>query len=132
MSSTLPVRVITPQAGLTAFREAFRSLFTGRSAAGHLAWRFFLRDTRAAHRQSLLGYFWVLLPPLANTLVWVFLNKSDVVRIDSGNIPYPVFVLTGTILWAAFNGSLIGMLGSINEGRSLLSKINFPAGIIGL
>ena len=125
-TGTLPVRVITPQVGLQAFREAFASLITGFAAARHLAWRFFLRDTRAAHRQSLLGYFWVLLPPLANTLVWVILNKSDVVRIDSGGVPYPVFVLTGTILWAAFNGSLMAMLGTINEGKPLLSKINFP------
>jgi lipopolysaccharide transport system permease protein len=126
MSSPLPVRVITPQAGLAGFREAFLSLFTAWTTAGPLAWRFFLRDTRAAHRQSLLGYFWVILPPLANTLVWVFLNNGDVVRIDSGNVPYPIFVLAGTILWASFNGSLVAMLGTINDGKGLLSKINFP------
>ena len=64
-----------------------------------LAWRMFLRDTRATYRQSFLGYFWLLLPALANTLVWVFLNGAKVVNIDSGDVPYPLFVFTGTVLW---------------------------------
>jgi lipopolysaccharide transport system permease protein len=74
----------------------------------------------------LLGYFWILLPPLANTLVWVMLNKSEVVSIDSGGVPYPLFVLAGTILWAAFNGALMATLGIVNEARGVLAKVNFP------
>lgn len=122
----LPVRVIVPHSGLAGIRFAILSIFTEFSKARELAWRFFLRDTRAAHRQSLLGYFWLILPPLANTLVWVFLNKSDVIRIDSGAVPYPLFVLAGTILWGAFNGGLMATMGVVNEARGVLSKVNFP------
>lgn len=122
----LPVRIITPHSGLDAFRYAFRSLRAGSAQARWLAWRFFLRDTRAAHRQSLLGYFWLILPPLANTLVWVFLNGQKVINIETGDVPYPVFVLAGTILWAAFNSAIMAMLGVVNEARSVLSKVNFP------
>jgi len=122
----LPVRVITPHSGVEAFRYALTSLWKGFPQAKWLAWRFFLRDTRAAHRQSLLGYFWLILPPLANTLVWVFLNSQKVIHIETGSVPYPVFVLAGTILWAAFNGALMAMLGVVNEARSVLSKVNFP------
>ena len=61
----------------------------------------FVRDTKAAYRQSLLGYLWIILPPGANTLVWVFLNSQNIVKIDSGAVPYALFVLTGTVLWGA-------------------------------
>lgn len=119
-------RVITPHSGLDAFRTAIASLTGNFPQARSLAWRFFLRDTRADYRQSLLGYFWLVVPALANALIWVFLNSQKVIRIDSGDVPYPVFVMTGTILWTAFNASLMAMLGVVNGARSFLGKVNFP------
>ncbi len=123
---SLPVRVITPHSGLDAFRTAIKSLVSGFRQARQLAWRFFLRDTRADHRQSLLGYVWLIFPALANTLTWVFLNDQKIITIDAGPVKYPVFVLTGTILWTAFNASLMAMLGVVNGARGFLAKVNFP------
>lgn len=122
----LPVRIITPHNGLDAFKDAYRSIIRDWPQTRSLAWRLFLRDTRAAYRGSFLGYVWLLLPALANTLVWVFLNSQDVVNIDSGDVPYPLFVFTGTLLWTSFNGSLTGALGVIQEASGTLSKVNFP------
>ena len=122
----LTIRVITPASGLTAFRDAVRSLVTEFAQARELAWRLFLRDTRAEHRQSLLGYFWLVVPALASTLTWVFLNGQKVIQIDTGAVPYPVFVLTGTILWTAFNTSLMAVLNVIGAARGVLAKVNFP------
>lgn len=119
-------RVITPHSGLDAFKTAIRSLTGNFRQARLLAWRFFLRDTRADHRQSLLGYFWLVVPALANALVWVFLNSQNVINIDSGDVPYPLFVMTGTILWTAFNAALMAQLGVINNARPVLGKVNFP------
>ena len=125
-SPNLAVRVITPHSGLNAFTEAISSLRTGFRPAAALAWRFFVRDTRAEHRQSLLGYFWLVFPALANTLTWIFLNNQKIVTIDSGSVPYPLFVLSGTILWSAFNASVMAMLNVVSAARSFLSKVNFP------
>ncbi|HLF32485.1 MAG TPA: hypothetical protein VI566_15840 [Xanthomonadales bacterium] len=85
-----------------------------------------LRDTRAMYRQSLLGYFWLFLPPLATVLVWVLLNSSNLVNIDAGEVPYPLFVITGTVLWTAFNSSVMAMQEIMGSARSTLSKVNFP------
>ena len=120
------IRILSPHSGLDAFRDANRSLARGFTQARRLAWRFFLRDTRADHRQSLLGYLWLVFPPLANTLTWVFLNNQKVVNIDSGNVAYPIFVLSGVILWTAFNGALMSMLNIVGAARGFLSKVNFP------
>jgi lipopolysaccharide transport system permease protein len=109
-----------------AFQDELKALVIAWHQAWQLAWRFFLRDTRADHRQSLLGYVWLVLPLLANTLTWVFLNTQKVIRIDSGSVPYPVFVMTGAMLWAAFNGGVMSILGVVNAARGFLSKVNFP------
>lgn len=122
----MPVRVIEPHSGLDAFREAVRSLWTSFHQARQLAWRFFLRDTRADHRQSLLGYVWLVVPALANTVIWVFLNDQKIIQVNSGSVPYPLFVLTGTVLWTTFNASLMAMLGVIGEARGMLAKVSFP------
>jgi lipopolysaccharide transport system permease protein len=124
--ANIETRFITPDSGVDAFREAARSISREFSQARLLAWRFFLRDTRAEHRQSALGYFWLLVPALINTLTWVFLNGQKIVHIESGSVPYPVFVLTGTILWSAFNGGLMSILGVMNSARGILAKVNFP------
>jgi len=122
----LPVRVITPHDGLDAFRHAFTSLIRDRHFTRELAWRMFVRDTKAMFRGSFLGWFWLLLPALANTLVWVFLSGTNVVQIDSGSTPYPLFVFVGTLLWTAFNGALVAGLGVIEEAKGTLAKVNFP------
>ena len=122
----MQVRVITPHSGLAGFSNALSSLLTAFRPARQLAWRFFLRDTQADHRQSLLGYAWLVMVPLANTLVWVFLNNQNVINIATGSVPYPIFVLSGTILWTAFNGSLMSMLTVVNSARGMLAKVNFP------
>lgn len=124
--SHLELRVITPHSGLEGFRSAIASLSTGFRSARELAWRFFIRDTRADHRQSLLGYVWLIVPVLANTLTWVFLKGQGIVGIDSGPIPYALFVLAGVILWGAFNGAVMAMLNVVNPARSFLAKVNFP------
>ncbi len=122
----LPVRIITPHDGLDAFRYAFSSLIRDRRFTLELAWRMFLRDTRATVRQSFLGYLWLVLPALANSLVWVFLSGTEVVSISSGDTPYPLFVFVGTLLWTAFNSSVVASLAIIDEARGTLAKVNFP------
>ena len=122
----LPVRVITPHDGLDGFKYACSSLVRDWPFTRELAWRMFLRDTRAMFRGSFLGYVWLLLPAIANTLVWVFLSGTSVVQIDSGDTPYPLFVFVGTLLWTAFNSALVGGMGVIEEAKGTLAKVNFP------
>jgi lipopolysaccharide transport system permease protein len=120
------LRIITPQSGLSAFRLSAGKLITDFSAAFHLATRLFIRDTSAEHRQSLLGYTWLVAPLLGNTLVWVFLNSQKVISIDSGSVPYALFVLSGVVLWTAFNGAVMSMLGVVSTAKGVLSKVSFP------
>lgn len=125
-TAVLTTHVMEPHSGLDAFHDAFDSMKTEFPQATRLAWRFFMRDTAAGYRQSLLGYMWLILPPLANTLVWVFLDSQKVIDVNSGSVPYALFVLSGAILWTAFNASVMAMLNVVNSARGLLAKVNFP------
>lgn len=84
------------------------------------------RNISAKYRQSLLGLFWVFLPPLATSVIWIFLNGQGVVKIQDTGVPYPLFVIVGTTLWQVFVRSILAPLTAVNGNKSILTKINFP------
>lgn len=88
--------------------------------------RLVARDISAQYRQTILGYLWTILPPLMTSLVWIFLNYSQVVVVRTADVPYPVFAFAGTMFWQLFMDSLNAPLNQINANRSLISKVNFP------
>ena len=92
-----------------------------------LAWRLFVHGLRARYRQSWLGYLWLLLPPLATTLTWVYLNRAGVLDVgETVGVPYPVYVLTGTLLWQVFAEALHSPLQQLGAARRILTKSRMP------
>jgi lipopolysaccharide transport system permease protein len=91
-----------------------------------LSWRLAVRDIKGMYRQSFFGIFWAFLLPLANTVTWIFLNGSGILHVAATNIPYPVYVLTGTLLWSIFMDSMQTPLTQTTAAKDMLSKINFP------
>ena len=122
----LPVVVYTPESRLrfpiVLAREMWRDLLASRE----LAWRLIVRDISAQYRQSFLGLFWAFLPPIATALVFIILNSRKVINISETNIPYPAFVMFGTVLWQVFVDSLNAPLKAVTASKALLAKINFP------
>jgi len=57
-----------------------------------VAWSLFLRNLRVQYRQTWLGYFWLLLPPLATTLTWVYLNSANILYEFATRIRIPVII----------------------------------------
>jgi lipopolysaccharide transport system permease protein len=103
-------------------RDMFRDLRAGRE----LAWRLALRDIRAQYRQAFLGILWAFILPLANTLTWIFLSGAGIVSVGETALPYPVYVFTGTMLWAILMDALNAPLLQTNAARGMLAKLNFP------
>jgi lipopolysaccharide transport system permease protein len=54
------------------------------------------------------------------------LNSSGVVKVAETGIPYPAFVMIGTLLWQAFLESLTKPIMSLNGAKAMLTKLNFP------
>lgn len=103
-----------------------RSLWSDLRVSPPVAWRLFLHSLRAGYRQSWLGYFWLLLPPLATAATWVYLNAANILRVSPTNVPYPVYVLAGTLLWQVFAESLLSPLQQLSSARKILTKSRTP------
>ena len=77
-------------------------------------------------RQSLLGYAWMLLPPLLAALVWILLGQAKVVSVATQGVPYPVFVLAGVFLWQGFVEALNCPLQQLAAAKATLAKVRVP------
>ena len=122
----LPVIVYTPDSSLAEPKRLFREMIDELKDSRELAFALFARDMKAQIRQSILGYAWLFFPPIATTLVWFFLNQSGVVKVADTGMPYPAFVMIGTLLWQAFLDSLTKPIVSLNGAKGMLTKLNFP------
>lgn len=103
-------------------RRAVRSL----RASLPLARRLFIRDLRARYRLSVLGYAWIMLPAVAQTGVWLFLNESNIINSGKTDIPLPLYVLLGTLLYQAFTDALTAPGAQLQAAGSMLARVSFP------
>lgn len=122
----LPVVVYTPASSLQSPTRMAREMWRDLKASRQLAWRLMVRDISARYRGSLLGILWAFLPPVATALVFVVLNNWKVINIGTTDIPYPAFVMFGTILWGLFTASINAPLNAVSSSKSILARINFP------
>lgn len=106
-----------------AFAAALRSDLR---VAPAVAWHLFVRRLQAGYRQSWLGYLWLLLPPLATSGAWVYLNSARILDVGPTELPYPVYVLTGTLLWQVFADALGAPLQQLSTARAILTKSRIP------
>ena len=126
MSPPPETKVYTPDSAAQTpgllLGDLWRDLLAGRE----LAWRLAVRDISAQYRQAALGVAWALILPLANTLTWVFLQGAGVISVGETGLPYPLYVFTGTMLWAIFMEATNAPLQQTLAAKGMLSKVNFP------
>lgn len=96
------------------------------AAARELAWRLFVRDLKAKYRASILGYLWVLLPPLAVTATFLLLQQAKLMNVGELPVPYALYVLAGSTFWQLFADSVQAPLKIVSQSKGMLTKINFP------
>jgi ABC-2 type transport system permease protein/lipopolysaccharide transport system permease protein len=85
---------------------------------------FAVRDLKVRYRQAVLGVAWVLAQPLV--LVGVFtLVFHNIAQLPSGDIPYPLFALTGLVVWACFSSSVTAASDSLVSNSALVTKVYF-------
>ena len=120
-----PITVYTPDSSLASPWQMIRMMFRDLAASRGLAWRLAVRDLSAQYRQSLLGFLWALIIPLANTILWIFLSTSGIVRVNDTELPYPIYVFVGTMLWGIFMDAVNAPLLITTVAKPMLAKINF-------
>ncbi len=84
-----------------------------------------LRNIRVRFHQTALGSLWALMQPLATTLVFAVVF-GRLVKIQSGEIPYPMFVLAGVLPWQFMASAIQRSGASLVANGGILKKVYFP------
>lgn len=82
-----------------------------------------VKEFKLRYRNSVLGFFWSLLNPLA---MMVILSLVFSVLVKSGIENFPVFLLPALLVWRFFSIGTTMSLGSILGNVPLVTKVYFP------
>ncbi len=118
--------IYSPKSEIGNFSLLITSIFKSFKEGSGLARQLFIRNKKALYRQSVFGLLWAFLPPIATAAIWIFLRGQKVVNFGTTDIPYPIFVFSGIMLWQIFVESVQTPLRTIQGSRSILVKLNFP------
>jgi lipopolysaccharide transport system permease protein len=121
-----PVRVVEPATGWR-FPD-LRQVWEHRD----LLYLMVRRDISVRYRQSAIGAMWAMLQPLLLAVVFsLFLGYYASVPSAPG-IPYPVYAVSGMVMWLFISGALGGVSSSTIASSTLISRVYFPRLIIPL
>jgi len=81
------------------------------------------RDFKAKYKRSFLGIIWTILNPLLTMLVLTIVFSS-LFRFDIEN--FPVYLLSGQLIFSFFSEATTLSMGSILSAGSLIKKVNLP------
>lgn len=86
-----------------------------------LAWR----DIVVRYKQTFLGIVWAVVRPLLTLAVFAFVF-GKIARLETDQVNYPLFILSGLLPWTLFAGSLIDTSQSLVNNTHIISKVYFP------
>lgn len=102
----------------------------------HEIWRyrelfyfFTWRDIKIKYKQTALGFLWAILQPLLMMTIFTFFF-GKALNIPSQNLPYPVYVFSGLLVWSIFSVGLTNAANSMVNNALIIKKIYFPRLII--
>jgi lipopolysaccharide transport system permease protein len=88
------------------------------------------RDIRIKYKQTVLGTLWAIVQPVMMMIIFtVFFGNMLHVPTDN-QVPYPIFVFAGLMLWNIFANGLTGAANSMVVSANIIKKIYFPRLII--
>lgn len=84
-----------------------------------------LRDIKVRYKQTLMGAAWVIIQPLMTMLIFTLIFNRFV-RLDTKEIPYPLFAYSGLLLWTFFANAVTSGTYSLINNSHLITKVYFP------
>jgi len=89
------------------------------------------REFRVRYAQTFIGFLWAFMQPLATLVIFTFIF-GQAIKIDTAGIPYPVFALSGMVVWTYFSFVVSQSGRSLINSQSMIQKIYFPRLILPL
>ncbi|MGQ9502989.1 MAG: ABC transporter permease, partial [Anaerolineae bacterium] len=124
-SAEPPVLVIEPTRGWVKLQ--LRDLWHYRELLYFLVWR----DIKVRYKQTALGVAWILLQPTLSMVVFSLLF-GGLLKVPSGEVPYPVFAYAALLPWNYFASALNRSSTSLVGSAHLITKVYFPRLVIPL
>lgn len=94
-----------------------------------LLWNLAHREITQRYKQSVLGYAWVIINPLAQLLVMNFVF-STILKVNSLGVPFIIFLSVALLPWNLFTQSLSSSTSALVANSNLITKIYFPREIL--
>ena len=86
-------------------------------------------DFKLRYQGSVLGYLWAVIKPLLMFAI-LYVVFAKVLRFGDAIPHYPVYLLTGTVLWNFFTECTFQGIHAIEQRGELIRKISFPKYIV--
>ena len=102
-----------------------KDLWVYRELLYFLTWR----DIKIRYKQTAIGVFWAILQPILTTAIFTVLF-SNFERFQTKEIPYPLFALSGLLIWLYVHTSITLAAGSFVSNANLVTKVYFPRLIV--
>jgi ABC-2 type transport system permease protein len=87
------------------------------------------KELKVKYKNSVLGFAWSLLNPLLYLVVF-YVAFEKILR--SGIPSFPIWLLSGLLVWNLFSTGLGGATGSVVGNAGLVKKVSFPREILPL
>ena len=84
------------------------------------------KNVKLQYRDSFLGMLWTFLQPLLTMIILVLIFGTIFGRSSEGVVCYPVYLLTGRLLYEFFTQSTKRAMRSIRNSASVLKKVYVP------
>jgi len=104
-----------------------RDLWRHRELLFFMVWR----DVMIRYKQTFIGIAWAILQPVLTTAVFTIIF-SNFARFDTSDVPYPLFALSGVMIWLFIHTSITMASNSFVNNTNLVTKIYFPRLILPL
>jgi lipopolysaccharide transport system permease protein len=102
-----------------------KELWTYRELFYFLTWR----DVKIRYKQTAIGILWAILQPVLTTAIFTVIF-SQFARVETSAVPYPLFALSGLLVWLFINNSITLSSNSLIGNSNLVTKVYFPRLIV--
>lgn len=99
----------------------FGDLWKYRELLYFLTWR----DIKVRYKQTAIGIAWAVLQPVITTAIFTVIF-STLAKFDTQNVPYPLFALSGLMVWLFVHASVTSASASFVSNTNLVTKVYFP------
>ncbi len=123
--SPVAVTRIRPQQGLLGLD--LHGIWEYRELLYFLIWR----DLKVRYKQTILGFAWAIIPPIARVLLFTIIF-GRFIKTPTEGVPYPLFAYAALLPWSLFSGAVNRSGTSLVQSAGLISKVYFPRLVVPL